>query len=191
MSVNGGAVRRNRAGSTTHVDENGTTHITYPQTLLLQTVASWPALRRLTISAAETKYQRGWWAVIKLDHRGAVNAAIVNAVEGFRTDVPGSTARTKPEQGQYSINIREAPSQNLRGGSPINNRGGSRIKSTRPEWHLLVTNYPRLEIGKTAHKRPTRRPLCTGAYDEVAVVAGREVVSDAFEFSLLVALSAV
>ncbi|KAJ6479729.1 hypothetical protein C8R45DRAFT_1076574 [Mycena sanguinolenta] len=109
MSVNGGAVRRNRAGSTTHVDENGTTHITYPQvgssargipaeadqadvtpvvTLLLQTAASLPALRKLTISAAETEYQRGWWGVTKLDHRGAINAALMNAVEGFRTDVP-------------------------------------------------------------------------------------------------------
>jgi hypothetical protein len=38
---------------------------------------------------------------------------------------------------------------------------------------------------------PTRRPLRTASDNEVAVVAGREVVPDALHFSLFVALSPV
>ncbi|KAF7351591.1 DUF3844 domain-containing protein [Mycena sanguinolenta] len=125
MSVNGGRVERSRAGSTTHVDPNGTTHIIYPMpicspsgmpaeaeqaditpvvTLLLQTAASLPALRRLGISAAEAEHQRGVWWGNKLNHIGAVNSAIVNAVEGFRADVPCSVVVCA---GGYAYELRE------------------------------------------------------------------------------------
>ncbi|KAJ6507047.1 hypothetical protein C8R45DRAFT_971383, partial [Mycena sanguinolenta] len=54
-------------------------------TLLLKTAAALPALQGLTIRAAE----RGLgWRRSNVDHVTAVNVAIGNAVEAFRTDVP-------------------------------------------------------------------------------------------------------
>ncbi|KAF7351594.1 F-box domain-containing protein [Mycena sanguinolenta] len=56
-------------------------------TLLLQTAAGLPALRSLTISAAEAEHQRNMqWN--KMNHIVAVNVAIANAVEAFRTQAP-------------------------------------------------------------------------------------------------------
>ncbi|KAF8144811.1 hypothetical protein K438DRAFT_2029034 [Mycena galopus ATCC 62051] len=111
VSVNAGAVARKSFGVPQNVYHNGRTYmvtveplpIVSPRgvpaeadqadvdrvvTLVLQTAAGLPALRSLAIRPAEAEHQRDMWWGNKLNHIGAVNVAIANAVEAFRTEVP-------------------------------------------------------------------------------------------------------
>ncbi|KAF7351587.1 F-box domain-containing protein [Mycena sanguinolenta] len=115
VSINAGAVVRNNSGPPRIGYHNGIAYtvsadLQYPWmpcgipakaeqaevdsvvTLLLQTAASLPALRNLTIRAAEAEQQRGLGSGSKLNHIGAVKAAIVRAVKGFRTEDPSAAA---------------------------------------------------------------------------------------------------
>ncbi|KAJ6479714.1 hypothetical protein C8R45DRAFT_933514 [Mycena sanguinolenta] len=157
MSVNGGAVRRSTAGCTTHVDENGTTHIIHPQifsspwgppaeadqadTLLLQTTASLPALRSLTISAVEAEHHRGLLSGLLLDHVGAVNAAIVNAVEAFRTDVPCATV-VCADGSTYELREVGGPGEAEEGRSQFEREWGYK-RVSRTDWNSATATFSR------------------------------------------------
>ncbi|KAJ6457911.1 hypothetical protein C8R45DRAFT_1032277 [Mycena sanguinolenta] len=111
VSVNAGVVARKSLGVPQNVYQNGRMYtvtveplpIVSPSgvpaeaeqaavdrvvTLLLQTAVGLPALRSLAIRPAEAEHQRDMWSGNKLNHIGAVNVAIANAVEAFRTQVP-------------------------------------------------------------------------------------------------------
>ncbi|KAJ7260497.1 hypothetical protein B0H12DRAFT_1217955 [Mycena haematopus] len=105
MSINAGAVRI-VDNPETYIDHNGKRYpvmsigvsveaeqadIDPVVTLLLETTATFPALRSLTIVSAETERNRGAWCGNgRINHTGAVDVAIAKAVKAFRTDAPCS-----------------------------------------------------------------------------------------------------
>ncbi|KAJ7719831.1 hypothetical protein B0H16DRAFT_1605740 [Mycena metata] len=100
MSVNAGAVRKADPppdGTRIRLVSIGVS-VTAEQsdidpvvTLLLQTIASLPALRSLAVVSAETERNRGAWCGNgRIHHKGAVDVAIANAVKTFRSNVPCS-----------------------------------------------------------------------------------------------------
>ncbi|KAF7351491.1 hypothetical protein MSAN_01581400 [Mycena sanguinolenta] len=102
MSINAGAVREVQEPES-YLDSDGTVHPIFPiginveadqadidpvVALLLETAAMFPHLQSLTILSAETESNRGVWCGNgRISHMGAVDAAIGNAVEAFRTNV--------------------------------------------------------------------------------------------------------
>jgi hypothetical protein len=59
--------------------------------LLLETAATLPAPCSLAINSAETESNRGeWCGNRRIDHTGAVYAAIEKAMQAFRSSVPFS-----------------------------------------------------------------------------------------------------
>ncbi|KAJ7748110.1 hypothetical protein B0H16DRAFT_1554051 [Mycena metata] len=100
MSVNAGAVRKADPppdGTRIRLVSIGVS-VTAEQsdidpvvTLLLQTIASLPALRSLAVVSAETERNHGAWCGNgRIHHKGAVDVAIANAVKTFRSNVPCS-----------------------------------------------------------------------------------------------------
>ncbi|KAF7351590.1 hypothetical protein MSAN_01591500 [Mycena sanguinolenta] len=97
VSINAGVVRRKEI--TVPIERQGERYpgeaeqadIDVVVMPLLRTAATLPALHTLIIRATEPEDLRLYYGMVrgdKIDHLGAVNAAIVNAVENFHTNVP-------------------------------------------------------------------------------------------------------
>ncbi|KAJ7611917.1 hypothetical protein DFH06DRAFT_1308244 [Mycena polygramma] len=74
---------------------------------LLTTGGSLPALRSLVILSADTDRNRGAWCGNgQINHRSAVNSAIKNAVQKFRSDVPCPPV---VQAGSYTYRLQRVP----------------------------------------------------------------------------------